>query len=430
MGDVSPPDPSAGITSLGPRAPEQDLRSFLAAALTASGYGDICLDEDRPPPKAIGDQWTGFLFFLVLSWAPALAARRELSLDWFWTGLLILCLSAAVLVLGSKWPKAFLAVLASWVAFAIFLWGSSGFVALAETYGVVVAFTLALYLILRARRRGLGIDPSALIRSVPFLFPLVLLLLFAPLITADLWRVASATTTARLVGLGVITVVPLAILLLRRLVGSLPDVIADTTAELALEPASAQKVHPLVERLLGPYEGSWVLNNGRTLLQLGFSEQSATEFSPFLAIKVRRPLSRALAIRTLIMLIGLGLCVFGYLYLLSAILVAPEIAAKWSGQVVPETTLAMLGLSVDLPGGPYLAITALLSIVALGAFFALITVEESYSRAMAEALLYEPVNDYLLLGLPYVRLRERKILDEAPTDQVGPFAASSAARSG
>lgn len=120
---------------------------------------------------------------------------------------------------------------------------------------------------------------------------------------------------------------------------------------------------------------------------------------------------------------------FGYLYLMGTILVTPEVAEQWSHAHVPTFSLEVFGLVAHLPGGPYLAITTLLSIIAVGAFLAFVIVEATYATAMAGALLHKPVKEYLLLALPYTRLRERVILGEAPTDQFGVFADPSASAS-
>jgi hypothetical protein len=415
-------DPPPGIGPIGPTPPELDLRGHLATALAAAGFGEVCLDEDRPPPPPVGPAVSGALISVALAVSAALALNLELGLEMAETIGAAAVLWIGILLLGQK-KISLLFLMMFWLVLAVVLWRSHGFLAVIETYGISLAVTGAIYGLLRARKSRLGVDLRALLRSMPLLFPLVLLLLLVPLVTQDLWRVAVTMGATRLVILAFLTVLPLAIVFGRRLIVSLPAVISETSTSIATNAQSVSEVQYLVERLVGSYAGSWVLNHGRTMIQQGYEVKASREYAPFLTAVVKRP---ALAFRTAIMLIGLGTAVFAYLYLLAVILVDSTVAREWSKDLVPAGHVELLGAGITFLGGPYIAIAALLGIVALGAFLALLTVEESYSRAMAGALVNEPVKDYLLLSLPYVRLRERKILGEAPSAQSGPLAPPSA----
>jgi hypothetical protein len=412
----------SGISSLGPRPPEEELRHHLADALTKAGYNRLCLLKERPPAPVLGPTWAGIFFTVAFAISFSLGAKLELSLSWLWTAIAGVVFFGAIPVLGGRWMKALKFILVSWVGLAVLVTIEHGFAGLLDTYGIAVVLTGVLYLPVRLFRNGLGVDLKALLRSIPLLFPLVLLLLFAPLVTADLWQVADAAETTRLIWLAILILVPLALVLIGRLIGSLPSVVVDTGMALAADPNAARAVDPLVKRLAGPYAGSWVLNNGGAILQSGFDRSLVRDFSPYLAEVVRRPIRRAVVVRTMLMLGGLGICVFAYLYALSVILVPSDVAQEWSHAPTSNSAITIFGLNLSIPADPYLGVSILLSIVALGAFLAFLTVEETYSRAMAGALLHDPVREFMLLALPYTRLRERAILGEAPTDQFGPFA--------
>lgn len=422
MGADHPLDDEGGISSLGPRPPEEELRHHLADALAKAGFNFLCLSEERPPAPAVGPTWSGFFVTLGFALGFGLGARLALSLSWGWTAAATAVLFGAVLVLGSRWPKAIMVIMASWIALAVLIASEHGIGGLVATYGIATALPVALYLLVRFLKNGLGVDLRALLRSIPLLFPLVMLLLIAPLLTADLWQVAAAAEGARLTWLAIFILVPLFLVLIGRLFRSLPDVVVDTGRDLAADSGAASAVDALVHRLAGAYAGSWVQNNGRAMLRSGFDANLVDDFSPYLAEVVRRPLKRAVVVRTLLMLAGLGVCIFAYLYGLSVILIPADVARDWSHSGSTHFDAAVLGWHLSVPADPYLGVASLLSIVALGAFLAFLTVEESYSRAMASALLHEPVREFMLLALPYTRLRERTILGEAPTDQFGPFA--------
>lgn len=429
MNDLIEDDAPSGLRPLGPEPPEQELRGHLAMGLFNAGYDRVCLENDCPPSAPLNVTWAGVAYTLAITLAIGLGLGRELSMGTGWTIALIAVLTIGVPAVCAKWSSVLAIIAALWGALGIFIWVTDGFDAWVASYGVALACSVALLLVLQLRRMRLGIDPRALARSIPLLFPLVLLLLFIPLVTADLWRVASAADATRLIVLALIVLLPLAIVLVGRLIGSLPTVVDETATSLAADPDAVRDIPVLLDRLVGDYAGSWVLNYGLADLRPALRPAAASGYVPFLAVMVRRPLIRALAIRTALMLLGLGICVFGYLYLMGAILVTPEVAEQWSHAHVPSFSLEAFGLAVHPPGGPYLAITTLLSIIAVGAFLAFVIVEATYATAMAGALLHKPVREYLLLALPYTRLRERVILGEVPTDQFGVFADSSASTS-
>lgn len=421
MGADFPMQDESGISSLGPRLPEEELRHHLADALAKAGFNFLCLSDERPPAPVVGPTWGGFFVTLGLALGFGMGAKSELSLSWGWTAATTAGIFGAVLIFGGRWSKALAAVVVSWIALAALIAIEHGVTGLLDTYGIAVALPVALYLLVRFLKNGLGVDFRALLRSIPLLFPLVMLLLVAPLLTADLWQVGAAAEGARLTVLAIFILVPLFAVLIGRLTRSIPDVVVDTGRGLAAESDVPQAVDALVRRLAGPYAGSWVQNNGRAMLRSGFEASLVEDFSPYLAETLRRPLKRAVVARTLLMLAGLGIFVFVYLYGLSVTLIPADVAKDWSHSGSSHLDVPVLGWHLSVPANPYLGVASLLSLIALGAFLALLTVEESYSRAMASALLHEPVKEFMLLALPYTRLRERTILRETLTGQFGPF---------
>lgn len=121
------------------------------------------------------------------------------------------------------------------------------------------------------------------------------------------------------------------------------------------------------------------------------------------------------------LLARLGLCVLFiaaavsvYLYALVSVIVDPAVVSGWTAEPVPERTVDLLGLAVELPGGAYLAMTGLLACLAVATFLAFVLIEERFAVALGDALLRLPADRLLALALPFLHLTEERIVDGDP----------------
>lgn len=154
---------------------------------------------------------------------------------------------------------------------------------------------------------------------------------------------------------------------------------------------------------------------------------SGEEYAPYLAAAEGHVLRRPLTARLLITTAVIGLLLTGYVYALLAATVPPDLAAGWTAAAVPQHKVSLSGLSLTLPGGAYIALAALLGVFATAIFLAFVVTEDRVAVALAEALLREPIDRFLVLALPFTSLVEWALengyelgtLSETQEDDVG-----------
>jgi hypothetical protein len=121
--------------------------------------------------------------------------------------------------------------------------------------------------------------------------------------------------------------------------------------------------------------------------------------------QLKRPLGWRLALCTLFV----ATTVCGYIYLLLAVLVSPDVASDWISATVPVSQIDVIGITLDFPGGIFVTMTLLLGCLATAIFLAFAVLEESFSTAIGDALLRLPVDRVLVLAMPYLNLVEERI---------------------
>lgn len=89
--------------------------------------------------------------------------------------------------------------------------------------------------------------------------------------------------------------------------------------------------------------------------------------------------------------------------------VPADLAERWTQSVVPSAHLHLLGAQVTLHGGPFLNLAALMGLAATATFLSFALIEDRFARALAGALLQDPIDRFLVLALPYAFLWERAI---------------------
>jgi hypothetical protein len=113
-----------------------------------------------------------------------------------------------------------------------------------------------------------------------------------------------------------------------------------------------------------------------------------------------------------------GLLFTGYIYILCTAVVPADLAAEWTGTVAPSRHIQVLGASITLHSGAFLNLAALMGLAATATFLSFALIEERFAKALAGALLQDPIDRFLLLALPYMALREQ-------SDQGGEGSSSS-----
>jgi hypothetical protein len=84
-----------------------------------------------------------------------------------------------------------------------------------------------------------------------------------------------------------------------------------------------------------------------------------------------------------------------YLYAIVATVIRPGVVTEWTEKHVPTHEVSVLFLQLTLPAGPYLAVTGLLTCLAVATFLAFSLIEERFAVALGDALLRVPTDALL-----------------------------------
>lgn len=400
------------------------LRRCLASALRAGGYDELASGEvptTQPSSDRMGTV-TGLVVFLGL-W---LGVADLLNGPWWSWPLAAAGVLTVFRVISSRSDS--LAAMVALVGWPLTLWlqiQTDGHWLL--THAIPGGGLLVLGLVTRQvdirSARDVAVAVAAIPKAAPLIAPLVLVVLVLPSLSEDVWKVADELDTTRLAVLSVITVGLLFVLVNHQLRAELPQVlVARATALVAASTRIEETRDVLRSRLRGE------------TLELASTEADAfiadawptdgAQYAEFIAANSHRKLTRPLLARLGVCVLFVAAAVSVYLYALVSVIVDPAVVAGWIDEPVPQRTVDVLGLAVDLPGSSYLAMTGLLGCLAVATFLAFVLIEERFSVAFGDALLRLPADRLLALALPFLHLTEERIVggDPLPDDfDVGTF---------
>ena len=400
------------------------LRRCLASALRAGGYVELAAGE-VPTTQPSSERMSiaaGLVVFLGLS----LGVADVLSGPW-WSWPLV---AAGVLMLIrgiSSWSDS-LAATVVFVGWPLTLWlqidtgGHWGITHAIPGGGLLLIGLVTRQVDVRSAR-DVAVAVAAIPKAAPLIAPLVLVVLIMPSLSEDIWRVADALDATRLAGLIVITVGLLFVLVDRQLRVELPQVlVARATALVAASTRVDETRGALRSRLRG--ETFELVSTEADAFMADAWPADGAQYAELIAASSHRKLTGPLRARLVICVLFISAAVSVYLYALVSVIVDPRVVAGWTDGRVPERTVELLGLAVELPGGPYLAMTALLACLAVATFLAFVLMEERFSVVLGDALLRLPADRLLALALPFLHLSEERIVhgDPLPEDfDVGTF---------
>jgi hypothetical protein len=369
-----------------------DLRRALSPVLHSHGYGAVCAPDDPRPARLDLATWGGFLLAVYLlgvtTWNVAALTGIPLWLRFVITFLALVgmfALGATEKAGAVVFVVAFLSVVARSVLDGFYdaaaLAGGFGLAALASYYLPRVAVGL---------RR---LELLGLVRSVPLIIPVTLLFVFVPLFTAELWRTASSLDVWRFLAFSGLLILPPLALLARQSLAGLHEAFVEEAAHLELDPDAANRA---ASKMRG--SAPVATEQGQFVVERGFEAPFPSAEVGGLVVTLRLTLRRQLLLRLVPTLMGVGLTVFVYIYLLALSLIPTARATEWVGIAPAKVSL----LSVQLPLlDAYLAVAGVLGVFATAAFAALVLTEQHFSDTLTDALLRAPAQELLLLALPY-----------------------------
>ena len=299
----------------------------------------------------------------------------------------------------------------SWVIVGISQVISGDFLLLLITYlaplGLAAAYGFATRVLRLREAQDFALALGGVVRSAPLIAPVVLIVLFLPALSADVWQVADELSPASLLVVGVASV-GLLFLVVRIQLGREVEITVERRARYlcdhterseltgqqleAAEPDSVALLETMPEQSV---EDAW--------------PAAGEEYGPYLHAAAGETLRSPLAGR-LALTIGVVAVLFtGYIYILCAAVVPADLATEWTGTVAPSTHIQAFGASITLYGGAFLNLAALMGLAATATFLSFALIEERFSKALAGALLQDPIDRLLVLALPYVSLWEQAV---------------------
>jgi hypothetical protein len=392
------------------------LRALLAVALVRRGYGAVVVAADTPENVVHSNPLPGLLA-LGMIWSFGISAAIAAGLPWYlyWCGLLGAFALLAVASSRLKSTHFGGLLLVAWVAIGVAYVSNGALGSFGLAYGVPLAVAAAFGVAFRTLRlrdaQDVGLALGGAFRGAPLVAPIVLIVLFIPAMTRDVWQVADQLDTSSLLLVGCISVGLLFVIVRIQLGSELGQMLRHRANHLSEQVQRSKLTRdeagagvddegvPLLETMPDSViDAAWPANGG--------------EYAPYIEVRagesLQQPLTARLGVTTA--LVGLALVV--YIYVLCAAVVPIEVASAWSGAEIPSTEIQALGAEITIPGGVYLKLAALLGLAATATFLSFALVEERFAVALTDALLREPSDKLLALAIPYLGLRERWIEDE------------------
>jgi hypothetical protein len=304
---------------------------------------------------------------------------------------------------------------------------SSGVGPAAITHGLPILLAAMLYVLARA----------SLLGSMSLSLPITLVVLFLPLFSEDLWTIAAGFegNFRPLLVLAGITILPLALILRRRLAQRISTEFKSVAKDLRDSPTIDQEVSDYLERHARRFEkllrlvlrlSRRIRNSERELVvdvvrrirrgapaQDVYRQSFSGEVPVIYAAAICRSLSGHVRRQMDLRLLGGGVGIFAivalYVYSLSVLLIDSSRVDAWTNSTtdVYSLRLSLLGhhFALDLPLGPYGSVAVLLGIVATAVFGASALTQDEFYKAISQALLRTPIRNCLLIGIPYLQVK-------------------------
>lgn len=390
------------------------LRSLLATALRRRGYASIVAPDDGAGTET-SREWLPNFLALAMLWSFGISGAIAIGLPWFLWPLGVI--AAAVIVLSASSlsgnsPAVGSLLLVSWIVLAVVEAIQGAFLMLAVSYvlplGLGATYGATARLLRLRDAQDVALALGGVIKSAPLVAPVVLIVLFLPTLSADVWQVAGSFSAASLLIVGALSVGLLFIVVRLQLGGQVEQMVSQRAEHLCDTSVRAQLTR---DQVLAATDA-----DGEALLE-DMSDSNVSdawpvageEYGPYLRAIAGETLQAPLTSRLALTVGVVGILFSAYVYLLCAAVIPVQIAEEWSKVAVPSTEIALLGISIPILGGPYLSLAALLGLAATATFLSFALVEERFAEALTDALLRDPTDRFLVVALPYVSLWEAAI---------------------
>jgi hypothetical protein len=227
---------------------------------------------------------------------------------------------------------------------------------------------------------------------IPLFIPVAFIIVLAPLLTGDPWKLASEAGT-QLVALALLAITPLMILLIVRLARvSITAVINRASADIEdAAPTTAKEASKIASKMTVQAEKP-ELDEAQlaSYLAPAYDETFRNDHAGAIIVAADKKFKAKLIIRLFKLVMGIGTATYALIYFLAWAAMPRSLATLWSGHSVPVQRIALFGMSVTFPLGPYLQVSALLAILSIAGFLAFASTEDRYSDAIYNSIVHRP----------------------------------------
>jgi hypothetical protein len=242
----------------------------------------------------------------------------------------------------------------------------------------------------------------AIARSVPLMLPVALTILVIPLFTDDLWEAADALHPGNVVLVGGLTVLPLLVVVQRRLRAEVEPIVARARGQI--DPTAERRLQDILVKLLPDEEREQARGDVNRLLHRWFKKANFDEAAEALVLPLRRQLWR----RAFVVAVGLVAVSTIYMGALAWAMIPIAVADDWAGSAIEVATVDVLWLDFDVPLGVYIVVSTLLGTLASAVLLASVAVDQEYANQLATALLEQPTTDAAMASGPYLAMRKQR----------------------
>jgi hypothetical protein len=430
--------------------PRDELLTDLVEILKREGFGKLCTPPHDIVPGVDHQTWAGWVVILwaSLTFGSFTANRLDGGSELVPTALLLsagyfvaIILIAALFV--AKWEsrahlfgRLVLGLIPITFLYQVI---ASGFDSAVDTHLFPLAVGLAALvvpLLLRVRlpSRAQLLRIGRVLGAAPWLVPITLLIVVVPLFSADLWRLASEANFVRIVALACLTVAPMVILVLWRLlivqfdgvIANIAETLHRNTMQHADEVIAEVALAGRTRTSLGAELRRWwrrvrdrppLKPDGPRAASVGemlrgsYDSPEFEYYVHYVRGRLKDTFRVQIVTRVLLLVTGVVIGSATYIYLIAWIVISAERAAAWAGR--EEVSTWDTGIGFELATGPHMWVAALMAVIATAIFLALVTTTQEMERAFQESSTRGPVKRCLALAIPFAKLFGEQGLDAA-----------------
>jgi hypothetical protein len=429
--------------------PKEKLLVDLVEILKREGFGKLCTPPQDFVPRLDIRTWAGLtvIFWASLTFGSFTANRLDRGFELVYVapltaGYFIAIISIAAFLVAKWESKADLfARLVVGLVPITFLYQliDSGFDSTLETHFLPLAVGLTALIVpllsrIRPPSRAQLLRIGRVLAAAPWLVPITLLIVVVPLFSADLWRLASEANFSRIVALTCVTVLPMVVLVLWRLLivqfnGVIAN-IADTLhrngsqhadeviEEVALAGRSRTSLGAELRRWwrkvrdrppLKP-DDPWAASVGE-MLRGSYDSPEFQYYVRYVRGRLKDTFRLQIVSRVLLLVAGVVVGSATYIYLIAWIVISAERARAWAGR--EDVSTWDTGIGFELATGPHLWVASLMAVIATAIFLALVITTQEMERAFQESSTRGPVKRCLALAIPFAKLFGEQGLEAA-----------------